>query len=99
MGSLHEDFIGADFESLSLCVAPSARHRSILASYLLNIKRGEAVVFDMMLADYHRFLDLGARERASDLLHALWLFNSLSCDLRSRRILGPFRDEFDFLYH
>ncbi len=59
---------------LLLCAVPSAKHSSLLASYLLSIKRGEAAVCNMILADYRRFMELGAQERAADLFLVLRLF-------------------------
>jgi hypothetical protein len=64
-------------DELSLCAVPSAKHSSLLASYLLNLKHGETAVCNMMLADFRRFLELGAQERAADVLHVLWRFVSL----------------------
>jgi hypothetical protein len=59
---------------LPLCAVPSAKHSALLASYLLSLKRGEAGVCNMIVADYRRFMDLGALERAADLLLVLKLF-------------------------
>ncbi len=59
-----------------LGVTPSARHRSMLIGYLLNLKRGPVAVRDMIIADLRAALDLGAQQRAADLLIVLRLFLS-----------------------
>ena len=68
----------AEFASneLLLCAVPSAKHSSLLSSYLFCLKRGEAVVCNMILADCQRFMELGAQERAADLFLVLRLFLS-----------------------
>lgn len=53
---------------------PSAKHHLLLTSYLLNLKRGQEVVRDMMVSDLRRWLDLGAVQRAADLLIVLRQF-------------------------
>ena len=70
------DYAELASNELPLCAVPSAKHTSLLASYLLNLKRGEAAVCDMILGDYRRFMDLGAQERAADLFLVLRLFLS-----------------------
>lgn len=55
-------------------VQPSARHRSLLTSYLLNSDRGHAFVLEMMINDIHSFMDLGAMQQAADVAVALQLF-------------------------
>ncbi len=47
--------------------SPSAKHRRLLSSYLLNLGRGSAAVREMIVGDISRFRDLGARQQASDL--------------------------------
>lgn len=59
-----------------LGVTPSAKHYSLLSSYLLNLKRGPVVVRTIIVADLRSFLDLGASRRAADLLIVLRLFLS-----------------------
>ena len=61
---------------LSLCAVPSARHKSLLMSYLLNLKRGEHAVCRMMVDDFWLLTELGAEERAADAFHVLRLFLS-----------------------
>ena len=70
------DFVGLAPDQLLLCAIPSARHKSLLRSYLFNLKRGEKVVCRMILGDFWRFMELGAQERAADLFHVLRLFLS-----------------------
>ena len=70
------DFVGVAPDELLLCAVPCARHRSLLKSYLFNLKRGEAAVCHMMLRDYQGFMELGAHERAADVFHVLRLFLS-----------------------
>ena len=53
---------------LPLCALPCERHKLLLESYLFNLKRGKASVCKMILEDLWRFMDLGACERAADLL-------------------------------
>jgi len=61
---------------LPLCALPSERHGLLLESYRINLKRGKATVCKMILADLRRFMDLGACERAADLLVVYRLFLS-----------------------
>ena len=48
--------------------APSPKHRARLTGYLLNLKWGQATVREMIVADIRVALDLGALNRAADLL-------------------------------
>ena len=68
---------------LILGVTPSSRHHSLLASYLFNRERSPAALRDMIISDIRSFLDLGAKQRAADLLIVLRLF--LSDYPRARR--------------
>ena len=61
---------------LPLCALPSERHKLLLESYRFNLKRGKAAVCKMILKDLWRFMDLGAWERAADLLIVYRLFLS-----------------------
>ena len=71
------ELVGLAPDQLLLCAIPSARHKSLLRSYLFNLKRGEKVVCQMILGDFWRFMELGAQERAADLFHVLRLFLSV----------------------
>ncbi len=73
-----------------LGVTPSSRHHSLFASYLLNKERSPAAIRDMIISDLRSFLDLGAKQRAADLLIVLRLF--LSDYLQARRT-APRREE------
>ncbi len=55
---------------------PSPKHRARLSGYLLNLKWGQATVREMIVADIRAALDLGALNRAGDLLVVLRLFLS-----------------------
>jgi hypothetical protein len=59
-----------------LGATPSAKHHSLLLSYLLNLERGPVAVRDIIVADLRSFIDLGASSRAADLLIVLRLFLS-----------------------
>jgi hypothetical protein len=54
----------------------TARHRRLLASYLLNLRRGTATVRKMILDDITRFDDLGARAYAGELREILHCFET-----------------------
>jgi hypothetical protein len=59
---------------LPSAVIPSAKHWSLLESYRLNLWRGEGVVGKMILGDFWRFVELGAKSHAADLFLVLRLF-------------------------
>jgi hypothetical protein len=46
----------------------SPKHRSLLSSYRLNLRRGQKVVHDMIVPDINASLDLGASKHATDCL-------------------------------
>jgi hypothetical protein len=58
---------------LALTAEVSAQHRSLLATYRMNGHRGENAARDRILEDLRNFLDLGALDRATDLLIVLAL--------------------------
>jgi hypothetical protein len=60
----------------SLDAIPSRKHKSLLESYKMNLERGSDAVCDMIIGDVERFIELGARQRAADLLLVLRLFVS-----------------------
>jgi hypothetical protein len=64
---------------------PSPRHRARLTGYLLNLKWGQATVREMIVADIRAALDLGALNRAADLLVVLRLFLSDHPEARKRQ--------------
>lgn len=59
---------------LALTAAVTARHRNLLASYRMNAHRGEKDASERILADLRQFIDLGALDRATDLLIVLALY-------------------------
>lgn len=65
---------GLDSHDMVLGVTLSAKHQSLLSSYLFNLERGRMAVRDMIVADMRRFRELGALQRAADLLLVLRLF-------------------------
>ena len=65
--------------------APSSKHRARLTGYLLNLKWGQTTVREMIVADIRAALDLGAINRAADLLVVLRLFLSEHPDARKRQ--------------
>ena len=70
------DLMGLAPHELGLCAVPSPRHKSLLGSYLLNLKRGEKAVCCMIIGDFWRLMELGAKERAADTQLVLRLFLS-----------------------
>ncbi|HUI20442.1 MAG TPA: hypothetical protein VLZ74_05300 [Methylocella sp.] len=75
-------FAGLAENELLSGVTPSARHESLLSSYLTNLRRGRVAVRDMIIADLRTSLDLGASQRAADLLIVLRFFLSYYPDAR-----------------
>jgi hypothetical protein len=71
---------------------PSAKHRSLLASYLLNLKRGPEGVRDMMVSDLRCWLDLGVAQQAADSLIVLRQYLSDYPEARLMRHSGGQRD-------
>jgi|APFre7841882630_1041343.scaffolds.fasta_scaffold187160_1 hypothetical protein len=59
-----------------LGTTPSAAHRVLLSSYLLNLWRGPKTVRKMIVADIRMWLDFGMPAQASDLLIVLRQFLS-----------------------
>ncbi len=64
--------IAANEISLNAPITPM--HRSLLASYLMNAHRGHKSARDLILSDLRGYIDLGALERATDLMIVLALF-------------------------
>jgi hypothetical protein len=63
----------------------SARHRSLLSSYLLNLWRGPIALRKMIVSDIRMAIDLGASKYAADLLLVLRLFLSKYPEARIAR--------------
>jgi hypothetical protein len=70
------DLAGLAPDELALCAVPSARHKSLLSSYLFNLERGENTVCCMIIGDFWGLMELGAQEQAADALLVLRLFLS-----------------------
>ena len=67
---------GLASDEMFLGMTPSAKHYSLLSSYLVNLSRGPVAVRSMIVADLRTILDLGASRQAADLLIVLRLFLS-----------------------
>lgn len=69
--------------SLSASITPM--HRALLASYRMNAHRGHKSARDLILSDLRGYIDLGALERATDLMIVLALFSveAKRCDRRA----------------
>ena len=70
------DVIGVPPSEIEICVIPTERHAALLRSYLFNLKRGEKAVCSMIIGDFWRLKELGAKERAADAVHVLRMFLS-----------------------
>ncbi len=70
------DHLGLSSNEVLLGPGPSAKHEALLASYLLNRWRGTATVRDLIREDLRIAIDLGARERAADLLLVLRMYSA-----------------------
>lgn len=75
---------GLESHEVVLGASPSPRHETLLASYLLNVKKGERFVLEMIVADLRAFLDLGAPDSAGDVFVVLRLFLESRPHLRGR---------------
>ncbi len=67
-------FAGLASDEIVLGVTPSSKHCSLLTGYTLNLRRGPVAVREMIVADLRRFRELGAMQRAADLLFVLRVF-------------------------
>jgi hypothetical protein len=65
---------GLEARELIVGTTPSARHRTLLSSYLLNLWRGEDTVRALMLADLRSAIEMQSFLRAGDLLLVLRLY-------------------------
>src|SRR5271165_862102 len=65
---------GLDSSELFVNSGFSPKHKSLLLSYILNLNHGSGAVREMIVADIHAAIDLGATERAADLLLVLRVF-------------------------
>ena len=76
------EFAGLDSSELLTGSVLSAEHRSLLSSYLLNLKRGPSAVREMIVADIRIAIDLGASRRVADLILVLRMFLSKHLEAR-----------------
>ncbi len=63
----------------------SAKHRSLLSSYIFNLKRGPISVRKMIVADIRMAIDLGASKHAADLILVLRMYLSKHLEARIQR--------------
>lgn len=52
----------------------SLKQKQLLASYQLNLQKGEGFVFELMVLDMQGLVDLGAKALATDVLIVLGIF-------------------------
>jgi hypothetical protein len=69
-------FAGLASYEVVLGATPSAKHRVLLSSYVLNLWRGPKTVRKMIVADIRLWLDLGRPGYAADFLVVLRQFLS-----------------------
>ena len=70
------EFAGLASHEMVLGATPSAKHRVLLSSYVLNLWRGPKTVRKMIVADIRLWLDLGRPDYAADFLVVLRQFLS-----------------------
>jgi len=70
------EFAGLASNEMVLGATPTAKHRALLSSYLLNLWRGPKTVRKMIIADMRSWLDLGRTDYAADFLIVLRQFLS-----------------------
>ena len=70
------EFAGLASHEMVLGATPSARHRVLLSSYVLNLWRGPKTVRKMIVAHIRIWLDLGMVKEAADLVVVLRQFLS-----------------------
>ena len=68
------EFTGLDSSELFVNSGFSPKHKSLLLSYVLNLNHGSSAVRDMIVEDIRAAIDLGATQRAADLLLVLRVF-------------------------
>lgn len=77
---------GLSAHEVVLGVLPSEKHERLLASYMLNIVKGERFVFEMIVADVRGFIDLGVLDYAGDAFIVLRRFLDSRPHLRRLQI-------------
>lgn len=78
---------GLSSQEVILGVTPSARHETLLRSYLSISYLSPAAICDLIVTDLRKFLDLGARRQAADRFIVLRCFLSDHPDPRPSRLL------------
>jgi len=68
------EITGLDSSELFVNSEFSPKHKSLLLSYVLNLNHGPGVVREMIVEDIRAAIDLGAIQRAADLLLVLRVF-------------------------
>jgi hypothetical protein len=76
---------------LTLTAPVTAMHRTLLASYRMNAHRGADSPRNLIIRDLRSFLDLGAFERATDLLIVLALLTKDAARCERRPTTAPRR--------
>ncbi|MFY9628764.1 MAG: polysaccharide deacetylase [Methylocystis sp.] len=73
MISLEEcrNYAGLFLKEMVLGAKPNEKHHRLLAGYLFNMRFGAATVRELIVADIRVAMDLGAVQRAADLLLVL----------------------------
>lgn len=82
------EFAGLETNELFTGAVLTAKHRSLLSSYLLNLKRGPVGVRKMIVADVRTAIDLGASKHAADLILVLRMFLSKHPEARIQRMFN-----------
>lgn len=68
------EFTGLDSSELFVSSGFFPKHKCLLLSYVLNLNHGPGAVRAMIVADIRAAIDLGATERAAELLWVLRVF-------------------------
>lgn len=68
------EITGLDSSELFVNSEFSSKHKSLLLSYVLNLNHGPSAVREMIVKDIRAAIDLGAIQRAADLLLVLRVF-------------------------
>jgi hypothetical protein len=82
------EFAALETSELFTGAVLSARHRSLLSSYLFNLHHGPVAVRKMIVWDIRAAIDLGASKYAADLVLVLRLFLSKYPEVRIHYIFG-----------
>jgi hypothetical protein len=83
------ELTGLASHEMVLGATPSAIHRVLLSSYVLNLWRGPKTVRKMIVADIRMWLDLGMADYAADFLVVLRQFLSAYPEARLETKVEP----------